>query len=800
MSAHAQGIRGVGPVTELPSTPCVDCAHCGLPLERGATSPFCCTGCESVHGLLREENLERYYDLRGARGLPVTRVDARKRDTKWLEEIEARVAGASGIERVDVDVQGLHCSACVWLLDELFRREQGGVNVIVNPTLGTMSLSVERAFPLRHFVEQVEAFGYLVGARTRSTASPARGLLFRLGICVALTMNVMIFAIAIYAGLASGPIHELFVDLELVLATLAVVIGGSVFFRTAFAALGRKVLHLDLPIALGIAAAYAGSLHSWLTGREAYFDTLCVFITLMLVGRFLQQRALEKNRRMLLDGDDVAGLLARRLDSSGRPEIVSCTSIVTGDRLVVAPFDLVPVDGAAVEDASCSLDWINGESRVRTFASGQVIPAGAFNAGSSTFVVEARTDFAHSALTDILRTPPRAVGGRPAETPFWKRYAPTYVVSVLVLATGAFALWFALTRDVHHALSVTTALLVVTCPCAFGIATPLAYEIVRSALRRGGLFVRSSGFLDRATLVRRVVFDKTGTLTEGTLGLADASPLESLDANAKAILARLAGESTHPKGAAVHEALRTVKAAADVSVIEVVGRGVEAVVSGTRYRFGEPRWVAGSAGRGDVAFGADGGLLAAFTTVERLRPDARREVERLRRRGLEVWMLSGDEPARVADIAAAVGVPAERAIGGLSPADKASWIAEHDRGDTLMIGDGINDLPAVAKAFCSGTPAVDRPFVAARSDFYFTTAGLGPIADALAASHALARVVRRNLAVAVAYNGLAVALCYAGLMTPLLCAVLMPVSSLGTIVATVLSLAPGRGRSSGWRS
>lgn len=163
-------------------------------------------------------------------------------------------------------------------------------------------------------------------------------------------------------------------------------------------------------------------------------------------------------------------------------------------------------------------------------------------------------------------------------------------------------------------------------------------------------------------------------------------------------------------------------------------------------------------------------------------------------------MLSGDEPARVADIAAAVGVPAERAIGGLSPADKASWIAEHDRGDTLMIGDGINDLPAVAKAFCSGTPAVDRPFVAARSDFYFTTAGLGPIADALAASHALARVVRRNLAVAVAYNGLAVALCYAGLMTPLLCAVLMPVSSLGTIVATVLSLAPGRGRSSGWRS
>jgi Cu2+-exporting ATPase len=768
------------------------CAHCGLPLEPGSTSVFCCTGCESVHALLRDEKLDRYYDLRGDRGLPVARIDRRRRDRKWQDEIATRIAASDGIERIDVDVQGLHCSACVWLIDELFRREKAGVAAIVNPTLGTITLSVERGFDFPHFVEHVEAFGYLVGPRAKRTDSAARGLLFRLGLSVALTMNAMIFAFAIYAGLASGPIHDLFLNLELGLATIAVLVSGSVFFRTTLQALRRGVLHLDLPIALGIAASYAGSVHSWATGREPFFDTLCVFITLMLVGRFLQQRALEKNRRMLLEGDDVSGLLARKLDAKGEAKVVPCTTIAKGDRLVVAPFDLVPVDAVARETLSCSLDWINGESRPRSFDAGAMVPAGAFNAGACPVVVEAQTAFADSPLTEILRTPPRTVDGRPAETPFWKRYAPVYVTAVLVAAGGAFALWYALTRDAHQAIAVTTALLVITCPCAFGIATPLAYEIVRSGLRRRGLFVRSSAFLDRATMVRRVVFDKTGTVTEGTLVLRDRAPLDALEPEQRAVLAALVTASMHPKSVCVADALKATNPS-EIAVTEVTGRGVEATVDGRRFRFGEPGWAAGGTrgARGDVAFGEGGAPFAVLATEERIREGAKREVERLRLRGYDVWMLSGDEPERVRTIARAVGIAEDKALGGMSPDDKARWIGEHDRTDTLMIGDGINDLPAVARAFCSGTPAVDRPFVAARSDFYFTTAGLGPITDALAWSRSLAKVVRRNLAVALAYNVIAVALCYAGLMTPLLCAVLMPLSSLSTILATVTSLNGG---------
>ncbi len=646
-------------------------------------------------------------------------------------------------------------------------------------------------------MEHVESFGYVLGPRTRDGRSQARGLLTRLGVSVALSLNAMIFAIAGYAGLATGPLHRLFGALNLGLATGVVLVGGTVFFRAAWQGLRRRALHLDLPIALGIAASYAGSVHAWATGGAPYFDTVCVFVTLMLAGRFLRQRVLEKNRRMLLEGADASGLLTRRVGEGGSPELVPCTRVREGDRLWIGPGDLLPVDGRVEEEASFSLDWISGESAPRRYEAGAAAPAGAFNTGSSAVVVRAETDFESSPLVDILRTPVRGVDDARGQPPLWQRFASVYVVGVLALALGGFAAWLHLSHDLHRAIGVATAVLVVTCPCAFGIATPLGYEVVQAELRRRGLFVRSAGFLDRAARVTRVAFDKTGTLTTGSLDLQDASVLDGLDARDASVLGALAAATAHPKSAAVHgELARRGVAPAPVRAAEVAGRGVEVMVDGARYRLGEPAWVAPDAA-GDIAFGRDGRALVSLATQETLRPDARAEVAKLGEAGLDVWILSGDEPARVRAVAREVGVPESRALGGLSADDKAAWLRANDRGDTLMVGDGINDLRAVALATCSGTPAVDRPFVAARSDFYFTTPGLAPIRASVRAGRQLGRVVRRNLAVALTYNAAAVGVALAGLMTPLFCAVLMPASSLSTIFATVVSLSA---RSRAWRS
>jgi Cu2+-exporting ATPase len=749
------------------------CRHCGTPT---VGAEFCCAGCATVFELLHSEGLARYYDLRSG---PATPVPGARADHKWLE---LAAAPRTETARLVLDIQGLHCAACVWLVDELFRRTPGGLRCVVNAALGTLELTVAPAFPLAEFVGSVERFGYRIGPARGRAAAPDSSVLGRLGLCVAIAMNSMIFAIAVYAG-ADGPMRALFARLDLALATLSVAAGGSLFIVSAGRALRRGIVHMDLPLALGIVLAYAGSVVSFVRGGGAeYFDTLNVFIALMLVGRWLQERVLEKNRRLLLADDGADGLLVRRIGPDG-PRVVACRSVHAGDRLLLAPGDLVPVDAVLERAAaSCSLDWINGESAPRSFAPGDTVPAGAFNAGTSAFTGTAITDFDASPIVSLLRSTVDRTGDVARATPWWRRFARGYALAVLAAAAAGFILSLALGRGLGRALDVTAAVLIVTCPCALGIATPLGYELVQAGLRRAGLYVRSAGFLDRARAVRRVVFDKTGTLTTGALEVSDPAALAALSPVDQEALYNLVARSAHPRSAAIQAALQALPRPPSyiegLEVVETPGVGLRGEAGLARYALGR-------------AFTKGGRVVADIAVDEVLRPDAADEVRALAREH-EVWILSGDAPARVAQLASGLGVPAERALGGRTPAGKAEWLAAHDRGDTLVIGDGLNDSLVVERATCSGTPAIDRPFLPARSDFYFVTPGLAPIRLALRASRALAAVVRRNIVIAVAGNLLAVTLAYAGLLSPLVCAVYMPVSSLTVVSATVAALGPRR--------
>ena len=784
------------------------CLHCGLFVDGGRADGFCCSGCEAVYGLLHAEHLDGYYDLRGARGVPVpdSRID--RRDAKWLDAVEARLRAEPDHARVTLDVQGLHCVGCVWLIEELFARCAAGTaasaRIVVNPSLGRVELLVGRAFDLRGFIGSVERFGYLFGPPLKTAPRRSGDLLWRLGVCVAIAMNSMIFGIAIYAGLDRGPLFTLFTTLNLALGATAVVVGGSVFFRSSWRAARAGLLHLDLPIALGIAFAFAGSAYSYFAyrSRAAYFDTLDVFIALMLLGRWLQERIIERNRAWLLASDGTDGLLARRL-RGGRAELVRCTELQEGDHLLIAPGDLVPVD-ARVEQAaaSFSLDWIHGESRPRSYDTGDVVPAGAFAVGTQAALLQATTDFAASPLRELLRAPadPANDGGR--ATAWWQGLARAYVAGVLVVASGGFVAWWSLTHDLVRALSITTAVLIVTCPCAFGIATPLAYEMVQAGLRRRGLFIRRASFLDRALAIRHVVFDKTGTLTTGSLILDNPAALDLLPEHPRRALYDLVVRSSHPKSAAIREAFGS-SATIDpmASVVERVGRGVELERDGRLWRLGDPHWacaIARDADAGfDVALTVDGKWVSGFRTSERLRPDAARELAALARDGYDVSLLSGDAQARVDAAADACGLPKERAFGEHDPRAKARFLDAHDAEHTLFVGDGVNDAFALDHAKVSGTPAIDRPFVPARADFFFVTPGLAPIRLALRSARALAQVVRVDLAIALAYNLVTVGLALAGRMSPLACAVLMPLSSITTIAATIAALSP---RSRLWRS
>ena len=791
------GAHGFSMPVGHPSAPGV-CLHCGSAVPAAARDArFCCAGCGAVYGLLHARGLERYYALAGRQVAPVGQ-EVGRGPGAWLEPLLERATAAQApgaLCSLEVDVQGVRCAACVWLMNELFKREAGGAGITVNPALGKVRLAFRKgALDVAAFLREVEGFGYRFGPPRKASAGFSSDLTWRLGVCAALTINVMLFQVSFYFGLDArdADLFALFSRLSLALTTACVAVGGWPFFQAAWRGLRSGVLHLDLPIAMGISLAFLGSLlqarHGG--GDVAYYDTLNTFITLMLLGRWLQQRVLERNRRYLLDDDGAEGVCVRRR-AGDRLEVVPAARVGRGDALVVAPGEVVPVDARLdAESGVVSLDWITGESAPRRLERGAAVPAGSINAGDAALPLTAQQDFAESPLVALLRQTASGQGGVPLHARFWAHRSRLWVLGVLSAATAGFLLW--LPAGAHRALDVTVALLVVTCPCAIGIAVPLAYELTWARLRRHGFFGRVSDLLDRLVRVRRVVFDKTGTLTLGRLTLGEPAAAQALPPALRELAYNLACRSSHPASRAIADVLADAGARfqPDAAVAEVPGQGLRWVRPDGEWRLGRRAWAAPGTAGPEPVLACGGAERAAFPLAEALRADAPKELAALQARGLELWLLSGDAPARVEATARGLGFAEGRALGGLSPQDKAALVARTDRQDTLYVGDGVNDALAFQAALCAGTPAVDRPVMPGRSDFFLTGEGLQPLRLALAEAFRLRRAVQGLLAVSLAWNVLVVAACLAGWMTPLRAAVAMPLSSLALILWTTARLGP----------
>ncbi len=778
------------------------CVHCGGDLgafHHAADGPFCCRGCKAVHELLHAEDLTRYYDLKqgSVPPSPTLRPDSFAWFDRLIEALPASTRD-EGPWRLSLDLQGVHCAACVWLLEELFRREAGGLSLRINPTLGTVDVMWDPTRgDLKLYLAAVERFGYRLGPPSKSAPRRSRSLLIRMAATIALALNTMMLSLSFYFGLApdDGLLYTVFGWLGLALSTVAVVIGGSVFFKPAWAGLRRRVAHLDLPISLGMVLAWAGSAAAFLTrGPEAaYFDTLTVFVALMLVGRWAREHLLERNRHALLDSSGAEHLTAKRQTAAGLVA-VPALELDRGDELWIAPGDLVPVDGVLLRrDASVALDWITGESDRVRYQPGQVVPAGAFNAAEHGFAMTATEGFATSRLQQLLRAPASGASGefRPL---WWHRVSTVYVAAVLLAAALGLAIW--LPRDVGQALHVAVAVLVITCPCALGLATPLAEELTHQLLRRRGVLLRTPDFLEKALHVRKLLLDKTGTLTFDELELQGESQraLDLLDAPSRSVLRSMTARSNHPVSKAVTRALVGADAlpAASVDTLEeLAGQGLTLPLAGATYRLGRPGF-AGDGPDGATVFSRDGDVLATLRLEERLRPGVRAELESLRGEGYELHLLSGDSPAKVKAMAERLGLAAESARGGLDPEAKAARVRALDHHDTMMVGDGLNDAPSFAAALCAATPAVDRPVLPGKADFYFFGDGLQALRWSLSAAHGLRRVTRTNLILAVAYNLVALSLALAGLVTPVVAAILMPVSSVGVVALTAWRLSERR--------
>ncbi|MEX2381495.1 MAG: heavy metal translocating P-type ATPase, partial [Opitutales bacterium] len=700
-----------------------------------------------------------------------------------------------------LDLQGITCIGCVWLIEQVFERKPGAIAIQINSALGQVRILWNPGeFDMVAFARELQSYGYLLAPAAKRENRESRQLVHRMGLTAALAMNCMLFTVPFYFGMDDTfEYAKLFGLLTFLFATMSVAVGGSYFIKRSWQSLRHGFIHIDLPIALGIVIAYAGSVYAWIHADHSfvYFDFVSMFTFLMLVGRWTQQIAIEKNRNYLLSlrnqeqqvrlvTDEAPGTPPRKMPAS---------EVRAGTRYAIEPGKFVPVRSELLSArGSFGMDWINGESDAHEARRGSPVLSGAIHIGNGEIQLLAKEDWANSLLSRLLALDTKEA---PRHS-LLERIIKFYLCAVILIAVVGGGAWYMATGHSFTALQVLISVLVVSCPCAIGIAWPLTDELAVSVLRKQGVFVRNQNLWHRLAGVRKIIFDKTGTLTMENLALRNPESIHRMDHHTRSILLHLIEGNLHPVSRCLREFMLAEGMDAgrellvDLPVNEVVGFGLEVSTSEGLWRLGRPGWEErldprNTAGKAyDCQLSLNGRLLATFELAEEIRADAAAEISTWRSKGFQVYILSGDRKEKVAAMTEKLGLPPENGIGEMSPSDKADWVRKIDRQDTLMIGDGANDSLAFDSTWCKGTPAVDRGVLEQKADFYFLGRGLSGIRNLFETARNRRLTLKRVFTFTIAYNLFAIILCLSGLMNPLVAAVIMPLSAIISISSVVV--------------
>ena len=796
---HVESPRGPRKVRALTPAKNAPCRHCGSPVPANRADEFCCAGCAYVFQLLHDQGFEHFYELRAGQGLtPVSPQALRERDYQWLADL-----AAASTEELRLSIQGLSCIGCVWLIEKVFTRHPGARRVQIDSVRGEVALDFDRAtFPLVPFAQELQGFGYLLGpprAEGEGDEKRAGGLERRMGICGAFAMNAMAFSLPAYFGMPQDFMFARWFDLiAAASATLALLVGGSYFAGRAWRSLRAGVLHMDTPIALGIIAAYLGSMGGWIAGVEGlkYFDFVAIFTFLMLAGRWAQEAAVERNRRRLMRDSSVPETITVIADD-GAAKTKSVAALRQGERFIVRASQAVPVAARLTSArAAVSLEWINGESESQSREEGQLLPAGALNIARHDIEAAALETWEQSTLRKLLEA------RRPGEHRdlALERLLRGYLAVVIAVGAGGALWWWAHGAGVAAGLQVMISIFVVSCPCALGVAVPLAEELAASRAERLGVFVRALGLWKKLCGVRQAVFDKTGTLTLENPLLANPEALAALDPSQRVALRTLVTGNLHPVSRSLFDAIGPGDnlAVAEDAIEEIVGLGTRFTdAAGHIWSLGRPGWSAEGAAppaatSSDTEFACDGRVLAAFSFRDALREDTVGEIAHLARRGVRPVILSGDRRAKVEEIARQLQLPEAQWAAAMLPEEKAAWVREHDPDETLYVGDGANDSLAFDAALCAGSPVTGRSFLEHKADFYFLGHSMRFVSGLLRVARLHRSAVRRVFAFSVTYNLATAAAGLAGHLNPLAAAILMPLSSVATLSIVAITFGSAR--------
>lgn len=684
--------------------------------------------------------------------------------------------------RLLISVPAVHCAGCIATVERDLAKMEGVNSARLNLTLKRLSVDARPEITAQDIVARLDALGYEAHEMDSATISmteterQGRDLLMRVGVSGFAMMNVMLLSVAVWSG-AEGPTRDLFHLISALIAIPTVAFAGQPFFRNAWKALRAGRMDMDGPISVAILLTLFISIYeSLLSGEHAYFEAVVMLIFFLLVGRYLDFRARAVARSA---AQELAALEVPRATvlHDGQETIQAVNDLKIGDIVLVRPGARVPVDGVVIHGQS-EIDraLLTGET-LPVFASpDHVVSAGEINLTGplQIRVTAAGKDSSLHRMADLVAN---AESARMKYTTIAEKAASAYAPTIPIVSFIAFFVWLYLSGDLRLSMNIAVASLIITCPCALGLAVPAVVTAASGKLFRKGLLIKDGTALERLAEVDTVIFDKTGTLTMGTPVPTnlDQHPVDRL-----CLVLGLAQGSNHPLAQALARALtdRGLPAAQIAQLTERAGYGVEGMHDGKRVRLGRAVWVGAQPRQATAAYLAVGDQTYAFTFSDQLRPGAVEVVRQLQDQGKVVRLISGDGVASVADLAARLNIPDWQS--DALPQDKSAAIAAlHAQGHkVLMVGDGLNDTVALSAAHVSISPASALDAARAASDMVLLGRDLSPVADAVQLSGTAMKRIRENLWQSGIYNAIFVPIALFGFATPLWAAFVMSLSSI----------------------
>ena len=808
------------------------CFHCGLSVAprdemrapvRNQMRTFCCTGCKSVCEAIHAAGLEGFYQRTPEGEVLGPPPELPKELALYdIDEVQEEFVDSLGETReINLLVEGIHCAACVWLIENSLKAMPGVAEARVNLTGRRLRLKWDNSrLKLSQALKRLGEIGYAAVPFDPEVAEGSlqranRRLLYRLAVAAFGMMNLMWISIALYSGADQGEFRGLFHWIGFAIATPVLIFSGWPFYRGAWLGVRAGSLTMDLPIAIGVSITYGYSLYVTISGSrigDVYWDTVVNFLFVILVGRFLEsiskRQAVASTQRLLDLQPKVATVLR-----GGDEVLLPIRAVRVSETVLVRPGEKVPVDGVVLEGIS-QLDesMLTGEAAPVSKKRGDRVAAGTLN-GSGALRIQVEGLLRDTALGRIIALVEEAQASKAPIQCTADRIVPWFVAVTLTLGLMTFLFW--VSTDFEVALMAATAVLIITCPCAFGMATPMAIAVASGLGARHGILVKTGAVLESLSTIDHFVFDKTGTLTEGrpaVTAIASGGGIwrgdEVLDPHSDlarhlASLAALERFSEHPVALAVLNLCRDqaveFRHLAVADTMSRPGHGILGRVGGQSVIAGTADWLiaqgvdpwAGPLAVADQEFqtsGAtliyvalDGQAVLVLAVQDRLRFNAAGVVAGLKAQGIHVTLLTGDRRATAERIATALG--GVEVIAEVLPEAKDRVIADlqHHGQRVAMVGDGVNDAPALVRADVGIAMGSGTDVSIASADIVLMQADLARVPQAAALSRRTLKTIRQNIGISIAYNLIMVPLAMAALVTPLVAAVSMPLSSLAVI-------------------